>query len=360
MSAISPNRKWSHSRSALIRVLVIDDSVVMRSTIARMFEGGCGVDVAGMFATTKDAFDFLSREQVDVVLLDHEMPGQKGLDALPAIIEAAKGAHVIMLSSHCKRGEKTTVKALSLGAADAIAKPTSRDSTPQFSQTLIKRVRDLAASSKTAPAPADKLPMRAAPRGLEVKCIAIGASTGGIHTLSDLLGANTDKPGVPIFVTQHLPEAFMPYYAEQVARMSSLPVSIAKAGEFVRNDHIYIAPGNANVGCEKFGNQMRIALSDAHDTLTNTRPSVNLMFRSLAKCYGAGALGIVLTGIGRDGTAGAEAIVKQGGTVIAQDAQSSVIWGMPGAVTRAGLASANLRPEHMLDFIQSSRSGEGA
>lgn len=148
MSAISPNRKWSHSRSALIRVLVIDDSVVMRSTIARMFEGGCGVDVAGMFATTKDAFDFLSREQVDVVLLDHEMPGQKGLDALPAIIEAAKGAHVIMLSSHCKRGEKTTVKALSLGAADAIAKPTSRDLTPQFSQTLIKRVRDLAASSK--------------------------------------------------------------------------------------------------------------------------------------------------------------------------------------------------------------------
>ena len=360
MSAISPNRKWSHSRSALIRVLVIDDSVVMRSTIARMFEGGSGVDVSGMFATTKDAFDYLSREQVDVVLLDHEMPGQKGLDALPAIIEAAKGAHVIMLSSHCKKGNETTVRALSLGAADAISKPSTRDSIPKFSETLIKRVRDLAASRKNPPAPPHKLPIREAPQGLNVQCIAIGASTGGIHTLADLLGAGPGKLGVPIFVTQHLPEAFMPYYAEQVARMSSLPVSIAKAGEFVRNDHIYIAPGNANLGCEKFGNQVRILLSDTHDATTHTRPSVNLMFRSLAECYGAGALGIVLTGIGRDGTAGAEAIVKQGGMVIAQDADSSVIWGMPGAVTRAGLASANLRPEHMLDFIQSSRSGERA
>lgn len=352
MSAMSPETVWRKAGAAPIRILMVDDSLVMRSIIERLLDSCADIELVGKTATASGALSFLAENQVDIVLLDHEMPSRKGLDALPDIIGAAKGAHVVMLSSHCQRGSETAVAALSMGASDAIAKPSRGHSSVAFGEDLVRRLRRLAQARSPRPVPNNPIGYRPFPDDFDLKCIGIGASTGGIHTLQDLLSGMRTRPGVPILVTQHLPDTFIPYYARQVARMCDMPVSVARAGEIFLPDHIYIAPGDCSLACSTEGNRARAILVPQRDPVTNARPSVNIMFSAMADCFGKGALGIVLTGIGRDGTAGAGAIVDTGGAVIAQDQESSVVWGMPGSVTRAGLACASLKPKDMFDYIR--------
>ncbi len=358
MSAISPASAWAKANQAQVRVLTVDDSAVMRSLVARMLEPYSDINLLCATGSASEALSFLADNAVDIVLLDHEMPGRKGLDALPEIIEAARGAHVLMLSSHCQRGSKTAVAAMSLGASDAIAKP-MRGHTAAYAEALVPRLRQMGASRrfrtlKDAPSP---VIFRAFPRDFRPQCIAIGASTGGIHTLGELLAGLHGVPDAPILVTQHLPEPFTPYYAQQVARMSDLPVSVASSGDILVPGHIYIAPGTHSLSCVRQGTIVRANLIADRDPETLSLPSVNRMFSGVADSYGAGALGIVLTGIGRDGTAGARKIVAAGGAIIAQDRESSVVWGMPGSVSRAGLASANLRPEHIFGYVRAQCGG---
>ena len=315
-----------------------------------MLDGCPDIDLVHQAATASQAYEFLSRETVDIVLLDHEMPGQKGLDALPRMMELAGDAHIVMLSTHCQRGSKTAVAALSLGATDALAKP-SKAHAAAFSETLVSRLRQIGRSRRVAQPRLIQIAFRPVPADFSVGCIAIGASTGGIYALSSFFSALTVKPGVPILVTQHLPEPFIPYYVQQVARMTGLPVSMAVEDEVLRPDHVYVAPGDASLGCRKGGGLMRVSLNAGRDPETQARPSVNHMFATVADCYGPGVLGIILTGIGRDGTAGARRIVGSGGVVIAQDRESSVVWGMPGSVARAGLASATMRPDDIPGFL---------
>lgn len=352
MSAILPERAWQRTGGTSFKVLMVDDSIVMRSIVERILDTCQDVDLVGKVATTADAFAFLNSHQVDIVLLDHEMPSQKGLDALPDMITAAKGAHVVMLSSHCKRGSKVAVSALSMGASDAIEKPVRGEAGAAFGDDLLFRLRRLARSRGSGKNHLGHSTFRAFPSGFSLSCIGIGASTGGIHTLGELLAGLTEKPGVPILITQHLPETFIPYYAQQVGRMTNLPVCVVHAGQLLEADRIYIASGNSSLSCRRDGGQVRVVLSPDRDPITNARPSVNHMFSAIAECFGEGALGIVLTGIGRDGTAGARRIVESGGVVIAQDRESSVVWGMPGSVTRAGLACANLRPSDMFAYLR--------
>ena len=335
---------------------MVDDSAVMRSIIERALQDCPDIAVVGKVATTREAFSFLAEQSVDVVLLDHEMPTQKGLDALPAIMEAAKGAHVVMLSSHCQKGSKTAVAALSLGASDALPKPTRAQSSKEFATTLSGRLRRLAASRRVRREAQGRIELRPFPTDFRPECVAIGASTGGIHTLAEFLRAFRRKPLVPLLVTQHLPESFTPYYAQQVARMCDLPVAVAQPGDAFLPGHVYIAPGDGSLSCVRAQNTVRAALVSERDPVTHARPSVNIMFSGLAQSYGASVLGVVLTGMGRDGTAGARDIVEAGGAVIAQDAESSVIWGMPGSVTSAGLACATLHPRDMFDYL-SERCG---
>jgi len=341
-----------------VRVLIVDDSLVMRSFLERLLGEHPEIEVAGTLSSTTRAFDFLNREPVDIVLLDHEMPGQNGLEALPRMIEAARGAHVVMLSSHCQQGSKIAVAALSMGASDALAKPSRTHPVPAFSKTLIDLFLRLGAARGQPPASRGRYSLRPFPQDFRLGCIGIGASTGGIHTLGTLFSGLREKPNAPILITQHLPEAFIPYYARQVARMTDLPVTVARAGQVIEPGHVYIAPGDASLSCRRDGSVPRVALIEERDPVTRSRPSVNLMFAGIADCFGAGALGIVLTGIGRDGTAGAAKIAEAGGALIAQDAQSSIIWGMPGSVTRAGLASANLPPQDMAGYIH-RQTGRG-
>lgn len=343
-----------------VRVLMVDDSAVTRAAIEHIFADCSDMQLIGKVPTVSEAFPFLARHDVDIVLLDHEMPSQNGLDALPSILKAAKSAHVVMLSSHCRRGSRTAVAAMSLGASDAIAKPSTDQTMREFADTLIKRLRRLAFSKRrvAAAAATEIIRYRQAPLDFRMRCIAVGASTGGINSLAEFLGGFRCKPGVPVLVTQHLPESFIPYYAQQVSRMCSLPVAVARDGDAFEPDRIYIAPGDASLSCRSDGDAVKAVLDDARDPTTLARPSVNTMFSALAASYGSGVLGVVFTGIGRDGTAGARRIVESGGVVIAQDRDSSVVWGMPGSVTRAGLVCANLRPEVMSGYIH-DRWGAG-
>ncbi len=351
MSALPPSTARSLTGKP-VRVLMVDDSAVTRAAIHRILDDCPDIELTGTVATANDAFSFLAKQDVDIILLDHEMPSQNGLDALPAILTAAKGAHVVMLSSHCRRGSKTAVAALSLGASDAIAKPTTDQTMWEFSDALIKRLRRLAFSRRSvAAAAAEVISYRPPPADFRLRCIAVGASTGGINTLAEFLGGLRGKPGVPVFVTQHLPESFIPYYAQQVSRMCSLPVAVAREGDVFEPDRIYIAPGEASLCCRSDGEVVKAVLDGSRDPVTLARPSVNAMFSALAASYGGGVLGAVFTGIGRDGTAGACRIVEAGGVVIAQDRDSSVVWGMPGSVTRAGLTCANLKPADMFGYI---------
>ncbi|OYW86709.1 MAG: hypothetical protein B7Z20_06800, partial [Sphingobium sp. 32-64-5] len=310
-----------------------------------------GIEIVAKVATAAQAFGYLADHPVDIILLDHEMPGQKGVEALPRLIAVGRGAHVVLLSSFGERGSELSVKALSLGASDVILKPTRGHATPAFAVSLIERFTRMTASRRADPGMADAGGLRAFPQDFRLGCIGIGASTGGIHALGAVLAGLHRRPGVPVLVTQHLPEAFIPYYARQVAGMTDLPVMVARQAMLLEPDHVYIAPGDRSLMCRQLAGATCIDLSLARDPATRTRPSVNAMFAGMAECFGAGALGIVLTGIGRDGTVGAKQIVAAGGAVITQDRESSTVWGMPGSATRAGLSCAVLPPVAMMDYL---------
>lgn len=336
------------------RLLVVDDSVVIRSVIERIVTGQGGLSVAAKIANIPAAISYLRDHQVDIILLDHEMPGITGIDALPEILSLARGARVAILSGHCASGSEAAVRALALGASDVIAKPGIRDYDAGFADMLVKRLLRLALPALMGQQDEEGVALRPIPAGFRLSCLGIGASTGGIHALAQLLENKQVALDVPILVTQHLPEAFMPYFAMQLARMTHLPVKIADHGERLQPNHIYVAPGHANLLCAR--GPRGIAMADLKPQRANPLdplPSLNPMFTAMAKTYGRGAAAIILTGMGRDGTAGAQAITAAGGLTIAQDRESSVIWGMPGHAAQSGLASALLPPAQMIDYLNS-------
>lgn len=335
------------------RLLIIDDSVVVRSAIARIVDNAGQMEVAATLPHVDAALDYLADNRVDVILLDHEMPGVKGLDALPLFLERGKGARVAMLSGHCMEGSESAVRALAMGASEIIEKPSIRHYDEGFATVLAKRLVRL-----SGPAAIRRrrihggVPLRPVPGGIRPGCIAVGASTGGIHALSQLFAQAPRSLGVPILITQHLPASFVPYFVQQLGRMTDFPVMQAQAGDTVLPDHVYIAPGESNLLVERQSRgRVTIALSAERASRLDPLPAVDPMFASIAQCYGAGATGIILTGMGRDGTQGARRIVEAGGVILTQDEESSVVWGMPGYAAQQGLASALLPPGEMFGHI---------
>ncbi len=330
--------------AAAARVLVIDDSVVARTVIARIVDGHPGFVTAGQVGSAAAAMEFLLRERVDFILLDLAMPGLDGLTALPGIASIAQGARIVVVSSSAAAGAAATIRALALGAADTLEKPAASDMSGAFARLLMERLERLAAGRRHGLALAH-LPQRTANAPAAFDVVAIGASTGGIHALSGVLQPLPPAFDVPIIITQHLPATFIPYFATQVAGMAGRPCVIATDLMRLRPGQIVVAPGTAHIRC--------IPLSDGQSAIRLTReavpsgcmPSVDPMFTSAAEVFGARMLAIVLSGMGRDGVTGARAVRQAGGCVMVQDEASSVVWGMPGAVVAQGLADAVLPPE---------------
>lgn len=340
-----------------IRVFVIDDSSLVRAIFSRLIDSEPGLELAGTAASAEEGLSLLSTLHVQVVLLDLEMPGMGGMRALPEIIKRSGSAKVMVVSSLTAEGAEHTVEALSLGAADALLKPGAGGFDQNYRSRLIERIRSLghrplrrsnAGDSKLNQPIARSMQTSARP-----EVLAIGASTGGIHATGQLLAALPRVLGIPIIITQHLPVEFSRPYASQLQDLSGRAVAIAADGMELVPDRIHLAPGDAHVTFVRRNSKVIIQLDRQHSE-TGCIPSVDPMFASLVQVFGAHVLGVVLTGMGRDGTTGARAVVEAGGNVLVQNEASSAVWGMPGSIARAGLAAAILHPQDLAYRIATS------
>lgn len=341
--------------------MIVDDSMVARAVLSRMVETDGAFEIAAVAGTAEDAIDALQYVRVDVILLDLEMPGAGGLSNLPRIIGAARGARVMIVSSLAEDGAEETIAALAMGAADTLPKPGTGRFNGRFSEILISRLRALGHVEHSGPRIPEPLrqrfetPLRAmSPDPVEL--LAIGASTGGIHALGCLFQALPARIHVPILVTQHLPEAFMSVFARQLGVAAKREALVAEEGMALIPDRIVIAPGDAHLKVDLDHGKL-IARLDRKRSASGCLPSVDPMFASAAATLGSGAMGIVLTGMGRDGVEGATKLVACGGSVMAQDEASCAVYGMPRAVAEAGLLCAVMPPEKLARRI-ASRTGE--
>ncbi len=356
VAAASLNPVHTLSADPRVRVAIIDDSLVARRVLTRILEDDGRFCVTASYAGADEAISGIGTAPPDIILLDIEMPGRSGIDGLPELIEASNSATVVILSGRQDDSGRMGVEALERGARDIIAKPAASHFNAAFAGALTDRLIALHTQGDgtcwAAPVVQEvriALSMPSAPRA-----IAIGASTGGINSLTAFLESIGPRPPAPIFITQHLPADFLPFLRDQIARRVALPVVLAAEGTEVAPGHIYLAPGKAHLTVRRSTRRsIEIALSRAASR-HGSFPAVDPMFTSLADLYGASLCGVVLSGMGRDGLVGAEAIVRAGGSVLAQDQSSSVVWGMPGAVANAGLASAVCPPEQAAAIIAQS------
>lgn len=331
-----------------LRLMIVVDSMVARATLSRTVEADDRFEIAAIAASAGDAIDALGAVRVDVILLDLATPGAGVLSAIPRIAEAARGARILIALPLADEGARTTTAALALGAADTLTKPGTGRYDGRISDSLLRKLEALGpsgpgvAASARGPACGS---LRAMP-GDPIEVVAIGASTGGIHALGLLFEHLPQRIGVPILVTQHLPAAFMGVFARQLGSAAQRPALVAEDRAELAADRILIAPGDAHLTVERFGRTVRVRLSDG-PAASGCRPSVDPMLASVGHVYGPGAVGVVLSGMGRDGAQGAARLVALGGSVIAQDQASCAVWGMPRGVFEAGLACAVLPPDRI-------------
>ncbi|HEY0414400.1 MAG TPA: chemotaxis protein CheB [Allosphingosinicella sp.] len=336
-------RPFEEESVAPIRVAVVDDSAIARAVLSRMIASQPGLEVVAQAKDAEEALRVLSAVRTDVILLDVEMPGASGIEALPDIIAAGRGAKVLVVSCLCESGAEAAVAALARGAADTLPKPGVENFGGRFSAVLAERIRRLARPEPPAP-PAARPPfrLRPMPEG-RLGCLAVGASTGGLHAITDYLKALPPRIGAPLLVTQHLPGLFMPFFARQIETAAGRPTRIAEDGLVLAADEVVLAPGDAHIGLEQRGSRVVVAL-DRAAAASGCLPSVDVMLGAVASVYGRSGLGVVMSGMGRDGLAGSGALAERGGAVIVQDRDSSAVWGMPRGIAEAGLASAVLPP----------------
>ena len=329
-----------------LRLMIVDDSQVARAVLSRMLAGFADFEIVATAGDAGEALRLLPHTDVDIVLLDLEMPGGSGLEALPDIVRLGRGARVLIVSAFCDGATDAAVQTLGAGAVEALPKPGPDSAAGRFSDLLAERLRAMRGDPPGAAA------VVAEPEEAGLACVAIGASTGGLNAVTALLRALPDRIGVPILITQHLPAAFLPFFARQLEAASGRTVRIAADGLAVAPEEIVLAPGDAHIRLVQKGARILVAL-DRSPAQSGCVPSVDVMLDSVAAVYGAGALAVMLSGMGRDGLAGSRQLVERGGAVMAQDRQSCAVWGMPRAVAEAGLACAVLPPAELAARIAS-------
>jgi len=354
------------TRQEPLRVMVVDDSVVIRGLIARWVSSESDMVVAASLRTGLDAVNQLERVNPDVAVLDIEMPELDGISALPLLLAKKRNLIIIMASTLTRRNAEISFKALSLGASDYIPKPeTTREPAAAeiFRHDLIQKIRHLGAKARRsapaslapalhrlreplsrpqAPAVAPPPLVRRAFSTQAPRALVVGSSTGGPQALMTLvteLGPVIDR--FPVLITQHMPPTFTTILAEHLARSSHRPAREAVDGEIVKAGQIYLAPGGRHMRVAKHGADIVIALGDG-PPINFCKPAVDPLFSSAIDVWQGGVMALVLTGMGSDGMRGGKEIVAAGGSVIAQDEATSVVWGMPGAAANAGICAAIL------------------
>lgn len=341
-----------------VRVMVVDDSVVARSLAARWLEEQPGFEVVACCRSGQEAVERVATLRPDIALLDVEMPGMDGVEALPLLLKARPGLAVLMNSSYTTRGAELSLRCLALGATDVLAKPSADVmKSGDYQREFIARVQALAdfarrrrggagALRPAVPAAHPVGTMRtlspAAEGRQRVECLAVGCSTGGPQALMAFFRAMNGALGdVPVLVTQHMPAGFTAALGEHLTRGAGVNAREARDREPLAPGQVYIAPGGRHLSVQRASSGVIARLEDG-PPINFCKPSVDPMFRSASRAYGAGLVAVVLTGMGSDGATAAAAIASAGGRVIAQDEATSVVWGMPGAAAATGACTAVL------------------
>lgn len=340
-----------------VRVMLIDDSLTVRTVFSRMIARESDLSVVAQASTAEQGLLALQSTPVDVVLLDLEMPGMGGLEALPLILNLAKGVQVLVVSSLTADGAEATVAALRMGAADTMLKPRPGGFDNDYRASLLDKVRAL--GGRHAPPPERLSHTRPGHRLFPPKrprVLAIGASTGGIHALNLFLRRLPASFDLPILITQHLPENFMPVFARQMEAAAGREAVLAGEGLPIRPHRIYIAPGTGHMIVQRIAGKIATGLA-YHPVKSGCRPSVDPMFATLADVYDGHVAAVLLSGMGRDGTEGAERLAAAGGGIYAQDEASCAVWGMPRAVTERGLTCAVSSPEDLAGKVVAAAEG---
>jgi len=365
--------------------MVVDDSAVIRGLTTRILEEDDSLQVVASVGNGQLAVTNLARYDVDVIVLDIEMPVMDGLTALPKLLEVDPTVKIVMSSTLTSRNAEISIRALTAGAADYIPKPTSTSdisSGGEFRRELHDKVKSLGIARRgqgaASPGPEQtKSPTHGAtrvatpvaakpsapitlrkPSLLKPEILTIGSSTGGPQALFEFLQYLQPTINVPVVLTQHMPPTFTSILADHISRKTPWTCSEAKEGDELRAGHIYLAPGDFHMLVVDNGGKKVVTVNQEPQE-NFCRPAVDPMLRSVVEIFGANVFTVILTGMGADGMKGSEGVVKAGGTVVAQDEKSSVVWGMPGAVAGAGICSAVLPLKELAGYVTSA-FGQGA
>lgn len=363
-----------------IHVLLVDDSVVVRGFIGRALESDPGIKIVGSVANGEQGVTSTARHNPDVVILDIEMPVMDGITALPKILEASPGVRVIMCSTLTLRNAEITLKALQLGATDCIAKPSNSSdirSSEDFKQDLIARVKALGQRRGAAARPVSAAsPALSASAGMYAggsnsalkhktpfelrkhlpgeifrpNLLAIGSSTGGPQALFKVI-EHFKNFDVPIILTQHMPATFTKILAQHISQQTGVTALEGENGMKIENGKVYVAPGGQHMTFARKDGGVEIVLDNGPPE-NFCKPSVDPMLRSAIQVWGPKFLTLILTGMGHDGLNGAKMVAESGGRVIAQDQETSVVWGMPGAVAVNGICTNVLPLQEIGPFVR--------
>lgn len=367
-----------YSPSNPIKVMLVDDSAVIRGGLTGLLEHDPCIKIVASIMNGQMAIDLVVDKNPDILILDIEMPVMDGLSALPLILKKRPGTKVIMFSSLTEKGAQISLKALSLGAVECVGKPTAGEAKigSEFQKSLINTIKNIAATlpreRQTTPAsssaqqtPAAKVvakpnfALRNNPMDYKGKpsIIAIGSSTGGpqalFTTLKNLAGLD-----MPIVITQHMPATFTKILAQHITQQTNLPTFEGQDGMILEPGKAYVAPGGFHMLFENDGTNTKIKI-DTGPPENFCKPAVDPMLRSLLEIYGRKILCVILTGMGNDGQKGAQMLVDSHGRVVAQDQESSVVWGMPGAVAMAGICSSVMPLKDIGPWVRKAAMGLG-
>jgi two-component system, chemotaxis family, protein-glutamate methylesterase/glutaminase len=329
-----------------IKVLIIDDSMLIRKMLTEILNSSPDIEVVGTAADPLIARDLIKQLNPDVLTLDIEMPNMDGITFLKNLMRL-RPTPVVMISTLTEKGAGVTLEALTIGAVDFIAKPKAdvANTLGNYAEEIINKVimaaranisNNFSRPSKTAEAIKKVEPLKRSADTNNNKIIALGASTGGTEAIKVVArGLPADTPAMVI--TQHLPAAFSESFVRHIDSVTAMTACIPKHGQTVETGHIYLAPGDRHMEIVKESARYTIKLLDT-EPVNRHKPAVDVMFRSVAHCAGANAIAVLLTGMGADGAAGMKEMHDIGAKTVIQDEQSSVVWGMPGAAFKLGCA----------------------